>query len=59
MHQKMAANAYIKGYEDKVLGDINRRRAEILVLDDVRKWLDKIAKKALTMINEIEVDSHV
>ena len=48
-----------KGYEEKVLGDVDRRRAETLVLDDVREWLDDIAEKALVAINEAEVDSLV
>ena len=48
-----------KGYEDKVLGGTERRRAETLVLDDVRKWLDGIAKQALAAINEAEMDSLV
>lgn len=48
-----------KGYEDKVSGDVDRRRAETLVLDDVREWLDDIAEKALVAINDAEVDSLV
>lgn len=48
-----------KGYEEKVLGDIDRRRAETLVLDDVRDWLEEIAEKALTAINKAEVESLV
>ncbi len=48
-----------KGYEDKVLGDVDRRRAETLVLDEVREWLDDIAEKALFAINDAEVDSLV
>lgn len=48
-----------KGYEEKVLGDVDRRRAETLVLDDVREWLGGIAKKALVAINDAEVDSLV
>lgn len=48
-----------KGYDHKVLGDVNRRRAETLVLDDVREWLDDLAKKALVVINDAEVKSLV
>jgi hypothetical protein len=48
-----------KGYEKKVSGEMERRRAETLVLDDVRKWLDGISEKALAAINEAEDDSLV
>lgn len=47
------------GYENKVLGDVERRRAETLVLEDVREWLDKIAKMALAAIEDAEADSLV
>lgn len=43
-----------KGYENKVSGDVERRRAETLVLEDVRKWLDEIAKRAHGAIDAAE-----
>ena len=48
-----------EGYENKVLGDVERRRAETLVLEDVRKWLDKIAEMALAAIEDAKADSLV
>lgn len=48
-----------KGYEGKVSGDTERRRAETLVLDDVREWLDGIAEQAHAAINKAEIDSRV
>lgn len=42
------------------MGDRGRlRSAETLVLDDVREWLDDLAKKALVAINYAEVKSLV
>lgn len=43
-----------KGYERKVLGDVGRRRAETLVLEDVRIWLDDISEKAHAAIDAAE-----
>ena len=43
-----------KGYENIVLGDIERRRAETLVLEDVRKWLAEVAEKAHVVIDTAE-----
>lgn len=42
------------GYEDKVSGNVTRRRAEVLQLDDIREWLNALADKALAALNEIE-----
>lgn len=43
-----------KGYEGVVSGEVDRRRAETLLLDDIRKWIDKIAEKALAIVNGAE-----
>ncbi|MGB5862743.1 MAG: hypothetical protein WBG95_00420 [Sulfitobacter sp.] len=43
-----------KGYENKVIGDVERRRAETLVLEDVREWLEDIAEKAHAAIDAAE-----
>lgn len=48
-----------KGYEKKVLGDVERRRAETLVLEDVREWLDDIAEKAHAAIDAAEAATFV
>ena len=36
-----------KGYHKTVSGDVSRRRAETLHLDDLRSWMDRIASMAL------------
>jgi hypothetical protein len=42
-----------KGYEDVVIGDTDRRRAETLNIDDLRPWFHLIAEKAkLAVISE-------
>lgn len=43
-----------KGYEDKVSGDLARRRAEVLELDDIRGWLSALADKALAKLDAME-----
>ncbi len=45
-----------EGYEEKVSGDVARRRAEVLRLDDVRGWLNGLADKALKVLDEIEAE---
>lgn len=45
-----------EGYEDKVAGNVARRRAEVLRLDDIRKWLSGLANKALAALDEIEAE---
>ncbi|MEE4212808.1 MAG: hypothetical protein V2I43_26480 [Parvularcula sp.] len=48
-----------KGYEKPVLGDVARRRAETLVVEDVRSWIDCIAAKALAEIDRAEATANV
>lgn len=48
-----------KGYEKSVLGDVARRRAETLVLEDVRDWIDCVAEKALVKIDSAEAAANV
>jgi hypothetical protein len=43
-----------KGYEGVVSGEVNRRRAETLLLDDIRAWIDNIAAKAAAIVAEAE-----
>jgi hypothetical protein len=43
-----------KGYEKKVSGDLRRRRAEVLQLDDIRGWLNGLADMALAKLAEME-----
>lgn len=43
-----------KGYEEKVSGDLARRRAEVLQLHDIRGWLNSLADMALTKLDEME-----
>lgn len=43
-----------EGYEDKVHGEINRRRAETLHVQDLRVWMDDIAEQALGVLEELE-----
>ena len=48
-----------KGYEKKVLGDITRRRAETLHLEDVRDWIARIAEKTAAVIDSAEAETNV
>ena len=48
-----------KGYDTIVSGDIARRRAETLLLDDIRVWIDGIATQAAAIVNEAEDLAHV
>jgi len=48
-----------KGYEVAVSGDVTRRRAETLFLDDMRSWVDLLAMKAVAIIDVVERTSHV
>jgi hypothetical protein len=47
-----------KGYNEVVDGDIGRRRAEVLYLDNMREWMDGIAAKAIKKAKEL-VAAHV
>ena len=46
-------------YEAIVAGDLSRRRAETLFLDDVRDWMDALAAKAVAIVDAAEGASHV
>jgi len=43
-----------KGYEEKVSGDLARRRAEVLQLHDIRGWLNGLADMALAKLDAME-----
>lgn len=43
-----------KGYEEKVDGDVERRQAETLYLENVREWIDNLAAKAVAIIDAAE-----
>lgn len=43
-----------RDYEETVLGDVSRRRAETLHLADIRLWLAEISDKALGWIEDAE-----
>lgn len=43
-----------RGYDDKVHGDVNRRRAETLHLLNLRLWMTGIAEQALAYLEEME-----
>lgn len=43
-----------KGYEDTVLGDVERRQAETLYLEHVREWIGDLAAKAVAIIDAAE-----
>ena len=48
-----------KDYETTVFGDTARRRAETLVLEDVRDWLETLATKVIAVIDAAEAESYV
>ncbi|AQQ07523.1 hypothetical protein B0E33_19085 [Roseibium algicola] len=48
-----------KDYETKVLGNVDRRRAETLFLKNVRKWINDLAQKALAEIDAAEAAKYV
>ncbi|MEE4209747.1 MAG: hypothetical protein V2I43_10820 [Parvularcula sp.] len=43
-----------KGYEETVDGDVERRQAETLHLEDVREWISDLAAKATAVIDAAE-----
>ncbi len=43
-----------KGYRKIVGGDVSRRRAETLYLDDLRCWMERVAERALSVVEEME-----
>ncbi|MCX5470200.1 hypothetical protein OSH04_00580 [Alcaligenes sp. A-TC2] len=43
--------ALFKDYETKVLGRIDRRKAEVFAVDDVRVWMANLAAKAIIHVN--------
>ncbi|WP_395313312.1 hypothetical protein V1603_23025 [Enterobacter sp. ECC-219] len=46
-------------YDEKVQGDIVRRRADTLYLADVRSWIASISDKAIVAIDAAEAESNV
>ena len=44
-----------EGYYETVSGDVSRRRAETLHLDDLRSWMDRIATMALEAAERIAI----
>lgn len=45
-----------KGYEHAVGGNVSRRQAETLHIDDLRKWMRRIAKKAIEAAKTMEAE---
>lgn len=43
-----------KGYDTIVSGEVDRRRAETLLLDDIRAWINAIATQAAAIVEEAE-----
>ena len=48
-----------KGYNKIVSGKVSRRRAETLILNDVRDWIASIAEKAVAVIDSAEDQADV
>lgn len=48
-----APAATFKGYQEVVAGEIARRRAEALPVNDVRKWMASLADKAIAFAKEL------
>ena len=44
-----------KGYNESVLGEVRRRRAEIVPLAEMRSWIQMLANKALVIIETNQV----
>ncbi|WP_175184605.1 hypothetical protein [Achromobacter animicus] len=40
-----------KDYDTKVQGNIERRKAEVFVVDDLRAWMAKLAAKAIAQVD--------
>lgn len=47
------------GYDTIISGNIDRRRAETLLLNDIRAWLNNIAAKAAAIVDDAEEQAHV
>jgi hypothetical protein len=45
-------NQLFKGYDEIALGEVVRRRAEILPIDQLRPWMAELAAQAITSLNE-------
>lgn len=43
-------NSLFKDYDTQVQGKIDRRKAEVFVVDDVRAWMANLATKAITQV---------
>ena len=59
MRVRRDARRLFKGYDAIVVGDLSRRRAETLFLDDVRGWIDTLAAKAVAIVDAAEGKSRV
>lgn len=42
----------LKGYKKSVCGDVSRRRVELMPLAELREWMDKLANKALSFLEQ-------
>jgi hypothetical protein len=40
-----------KGYDDVAAGDVARRRGEILLVHQLRPWMDSLAKQSIAFLN--------
>lgn len=56
---KAGRKSLFKDYETTVSGNTMRRRAETLLLEDVRGWLKSVAEKAIAFIDAAEAETHV
>lgn len=56
---KVGLEKLFKGYDKFVSGEVQRRRAEIIPLKDMRTWMQILANKALSVIEELEAEQIV
>ena len=52
---KQAQVGLFRGYDQSVCGDVSRRRAEIMPLENLRPWLQGLADKALATLGQQDV----
>lgn len=58
MSTSTSRKSLFKGYEEMVSGGIERRKAEVFVVNDLRTWMAKLASKSIASIDamkELEV----
>lgn len=58
-NNKSGHKKLFKGYKKIVGGDKSRRRAETLYVVDLRDWMERLAEKAVEIIDAEESSSHV